>query len=98
MNDSNIAQLIPERPQHQTAVRVDTYQIDSCTCTLELCNKDKEKVLIGGLSERATRYSVLARQQNLTQSLGCLFAILHQQRKYKKKYFLIGMPRVHVGT
>ena len=35
----------------------------SCTCILELYNKDKEKVLIGGYLETTTWDQVLAHQQ-----------------------------------
>ena len=37
------------------------------SCIQELYDKDKEKVLIGGYSETATRYLVLAQRQNLNR-------------------------------
>ena len=48
----------------------------SCTCVLELYNKDKEKVLLRGLSETATRYSVLAPQENLNRFQALIVILL----------------------
>ena len=61
-----------------------------CTTILEQNNNDKEKVSIEGLSEKATRYPVLARQQNL-KKFSALFdtqapAVLETHIRLKKTF------------
>ena len=56
--------------------QMNIFQIDSCICFM-FYNKDKDKVIIRGLSDTATWYLVLARQQNLKR----LPALLYMPRQ-----------------